>query len=119
MKETKGVEHAPPNYAIGASIKESRVGDGVHKVASCHVGLQAIRGLICHFDRVLEHGHREELGRVAGEPQAKGVVHLKRGEIKYFVTMLCPRHVIDYFITSSGLCGVLCFACEKCESNYC
>jgi len=76
VKETKGVEHAPPNNAIGASIKESRVGDGVHKVASGHVGLETIGGLICHFDRILEHGHREELGRVASEPQTKGIVHL-------------------------------------------
>lgn len=85
MKETKGVEHAPPNYTIGASIKESRVGDGVHKVASCHVGLKAIGGLICHFDCILEHGHWEELGRVAGEPQTKSVVHLKRGEVTFLL----------------------------------
>ena len=69
MEEAQPEEHGAPHGGLGALGEELRVVDGVRLVQAQERGAERLGRLGSDLDAVLQHTHREDVGRVAREPQ--------------------------------------------------
>lgn len=67
----EGAARLRVTHKLLAAVEELGVRDGVHEVGADDVGPETFGGLVGHLHPVLQDGHGEVGGRVAGQPHAE------------------------------------------------
>ena len=71
VEETKTKEKFLECPGLFAGVEELRITDWICKVGSTQVSLQTLRGLVSHFNTVLQDGDGERRRGVRCQPQSK------------------------------------------------
>jgi len=94
VEEAKAKEELAPGLGLVAAVEEVEIGDGVVHVGADEVGAKALWRFVRHLDAVLEDGHWEGVGRVAGEPETERLVRVLRQDHLEFKAQLSTVAII-------------------------